>query len=333
MKLIKVLITGGNGFLGRYIIEELRKNNRYEIYSFSRKTSIDLNKLGINQINGDLRNQIDVENAVMGMDAVIHSASLVGMWGKYNDFYEVNVLGTQNLINSMKRQNVTKLVYTSTPSVAFGNKSLIGVDEKTPYPKKYLSFYAKTKSMAEQKVLMANDEHFHTTALRPHLIFGPGDLNLIPRLIESHKKGRLKIIGDGKNLVDVTFVENAARAHVMALEKLELGSPICGKAYFLGQGPVNLWDFTNSILIKSGMKPINKKIALWKAYILGFLVEIFLKTFRLYNIHPPMTRFIALQLGTTHYFNHYNLENDLGFTPEISIEEGLKRLFEKTIDQ
>lgn len=323
---IKVLITGAGGFLGSYIAKELVKNDNYEVHSFSRSKYNILDELGIIQHFGDLKNEDDVFRALAGMDAIIHTASMVGMWGRYKDFYSTNVIGTLNILNAMKAHKIEKLVYTSTPSVAFDRESLCGVDEKTPTPKSYLTHYAKTKSIAENMVLAANSKDLSTICLRPHLIFGPGDLNLIPRVIEAQKKGRLKIIGDGSNLVDVTYVENAAAAHVLALEKLNPDHVSAGKAYFLGQGPVKLWEFTNEILVRSNLPKVEKKISIKTAYFIGFLIECFLKTFRIYNIDPPMTRFVALQLGKSHYFSHKNLEQDLGFKPSISIAEGIDLL-------
>ncbi|MBY0414258.1 MAG: NAD-dependent epimerase/dehydratase family protein, partial [Bdellovibrionales bacterium] len=175
----------------------------------------------------------------------------------------------------------------------------------------------------------ANSGTLSTVALRPHLIFGPGDLNLVPRVLEAAKKGKLKIVGDGENLVDVTYVENASLAHVMALEKLAVDSPIAGKAYFLGQGPVKLWDFTNELLKRSGMKPITKKIPFKVAFTIGLIIEVVLKLIGKFDIHPPMTRFVALQLGKSHYYNHHNLEHDLEFKAKYTIEEGLDILFSK----
>ncbi len=327
MKTTKVLITGAGGFLGSYIAKKLAVESDYELFSFSRSHYAKLEELGVQQRHGDLKNFQDVKKALEGIDAVIHTASQVGMWGRYEDFYATNVTGTENILRAMKELGIKKLVYTSTPSVAFGSEDLCGVDEKTPYPEKYLTAYAATKSIAEKSVLAANGPLLSTVSLRPHLIFGPGDLNLVPRVIEARQKGRLKIIGDGNNLVDVTYVENAADAHILALKKLSPESAIAGKAYFLGQGPVKLWDFTNEILLHAGLPPVTKKISVRAAYTVGFFIESVLKLFGIYNIHPPMTRFVALQLGKSHYFSHHNLEQDLGFKPAVSIEDGIKRLF------
>lgn len=330
MKSTKVLITGAGGFLGRYIAGQLLKKN-YHVFSFSRSPHPLLAELGVTQFLGDLKNYDDVKKAMHGMDAVIHTAGMVGIWGRYEDFFATNVIGTENILKAMRACGIKKLVYTSTPSVAFGKESLCGVDESTPYPEHYLTYYALTKSLAEKMVLEAYDpsalDGLVTVALRPHLIFGPGDTNIVPRVIEAHKKGRLKIIGEGDNLVDVLYVENAAAAHVMALEKLERHHPIAGRAYFLGQGPVKLWDFTNAILMKAGLPIVTKKMSLKKAYAIGFMIECLLRVGRRYNVHPPMTRFVALQLAKSHYFSHHNLLADLGFRPSISIEEGIERLF------
>lgn len=327
MSKTKILITGAGGFLGSHIARKLSELPEYEIYSFSRSHYDKLDKYHVIQRHGDLKKANDVLAALKGMDAVIHTASQVGMWGRYEDFYATNVTGTENILKAMKELNISKLVYTSTPSVAFGKKDLCGVDETTPYPDSYLTPYAATKAIAEKKVLAANTPSLSTVSLRPHLIFGPGDLNLIPRVIEAQKKGKLKIVGDGNNLVDVTFVENAADAHILALKELTPHSTIAGKAYFLGQGPVKLWDFTNEVLKRAGLPPVQKKISVKAAYTIGLLIECFLKMTGQYEIHPPMTRFVALQLGKSHYFSHHNLENDLGFRPAISISEGIEKLF------
>ncbi|MBC7712712.1 MAG: NAD-dependent epimerase/dehydratase family protein [Rhizobacter sp.] len=325
---MKVLVTGAGGFLGGYIVRDLMASGLYEVFSFSRSLYPKLDTLGVVQRQGDLGNYEDVEAALTGMDAVIHTASQVGMWGHYKDFYRTNVTGTENIIHACHKLNISKLVYTSTPSVAFGDQSLCGVNESTPYPERYFSMYAETKAIAEKIVLLANNGVLSTVALRPHLIFGPGDLNLVPRVVEAARAGKLKIIGDGENLVDVTYVENASLAHVMALEKLNSKSSIAGKAYFLGQGPVKLWDFTNELLKRSGEAPVTQKIPFGVAYFVGFLIEVMLKLAGKFDTHPAMTRFVALQLGKSHYYSHKNLENDLGFVPKYSIEEGLDKLFQ-----
>lgn len=319
----KVLVTGGGGFLGRYIVELLLKNS-IEVISFARNRYKNLDELNVTQIQGDLQNINDIKKALSGVDAVIHCASKVGMHGKYTDFYNINFLGTKNLVDCMKELGIKKLIYTSTPSVVFGKDDIMFGNETLPYPEKYLTAYAKTKMLGEKYVLENVSENFLAVSLRPHLIFGPGDLNLIPRTIEAYKKGRIKIIGDGKNLVDVIPVENAALAHLYALNNIS--SKISGNSYFIGQGPVNLWTFINNVLAQQGLGKIEKSIPISIAYSIGAIIEFSLKFFKLNNIHPPMSRFIALQLGKSHYFNHEKSLRELGNYHQTSIQDAILNL-------
>ena len=324
---MNILVTGGGGFLGKSIIN-LLIDKKYKVTSFSRSLYKELEKRGVTCIQGDIKNTQDVLKACEGQDAVIHVASKVGMWGKWSDFYDTNVIGTENVINACLEHQIKKLVYTSSPSVVFGKDNLQNADESTPYPDKYFGLYAHSKALAEKKVLESNNsQRLLTTSLRPHLIFGEKDPNLIPRLVKAAREGKLKQVGSGQNLVDVIYVENAAYAHVLALEKLYYSSPICGKAYFLGQeSPVNLWQFINKILNIHGLPPIKKTISFKKAYLLGAFIEKTLRLLGRYSIDPPMTRFVALQLGKSHYFSHKNAFMDLGYKPIFSIEKALERL-------
>lgn len=320
---MNILVTGGGGFLGRYIVKLLLADG-HKVISFSRGTYSYLDQINLKQIKGDLQNKEDIKNALTGVDAVIHCASKVGMHGSYKEFYDINFIGTKNLVDCMKELKINQLIYTSTPSVVFGNDDIIFGDESLPYPKKYLTHYAQTKMLGEKYVLENVNNHFMAVSLRPHLIFGNGDLNLIPRTIEAYKKGRIKIIGNGENLVDVIPVENAALAHVLALKKLN--PSISGNSYFIGQGPVNLWTFINNVLNNQGYGSINNKIPLKLAYCIGFIIEIGLKLLGLTHVHPPMSRFIALQLGKSHYFNHKKSLEDLGNYHQLSIREAILNL-------
>lgn len=327
---MRILVTGGGGFLGTAIIKELLKNPAYQITNFARGPYPDLEKMGVKTFRGDIRSKVDVDKVVsLGFDAIFHVAAKAGVWGTYKEFLDINFLGTKNIVESAKTFGVPRLVYTSTPSVVFGKDDLIGVNEETPYPKEYLTAYAETKAMAEKLVLESNDsKEFMTCAIRPHLIWGPGDPHLFPRVIQRGRMGKLKIVGDGENLVDIVFVENAAKAHIQAMDKLTPHSRVCGQAYFVGQErPVKLWDFINQILAHAGIDPVVQSISVSAAYRIGWMLE---KAWSLAGIQrpePPMTRFVALNLGKSHYFSHEKAHRDFGYYPAVTIEEGMKRYF------
>jgi 2-alkyl-3-oxoalkanoate reductase len=319
---MNILITGAGGFLGRNLAAALLSKG-HKVWNFSRKNHPQLQAIGIDTICGCLQNEADVSTAFKGMDVIFHVASRVGIWGDYNDYYQTNVVGTENVIKGCRANGIKKLIYTSTPSVVFDWGDLCDADETTPYSKNFHGHYAKTKAIAEQMVLQANDDKLSTVALRPHLIIGPDDPHLVPRLVDAAKHGRLKIVGTGKNLVDVTYIQNAVDAHIQAFEKLSPQSKLAGQAYFIGQErPVVLWDFINEILARHHLPPITKKVPANAAFYIGLFFESWYKFFRI-NGEPPMTRFVSLQFSRSHYFSHKKAKNDFGYEPKISIEQAL----------
>lgn len=325
---MKILVTGGGGFLGTWIIKELLKNPTYLVTNFSRHVYSHLEDLGVPTIRGDLSSSEAVEHALaQKFDAVFHVASKVGVWGSAHDFERINVEGTRLLLEAAQRHGVKRFIYTSSPSVAFGRGGHRGADESVAYPAEHLSDYARTKARAEQLVLAAHDNVFLTCALRPHLVWGPGDQFLIPRVIQRGREGKLKIVGDGQNQVDVIYVENAARAHVMAFEALAPGARVGGQAYFLGQGPIKLWDFIAQVLRRAEVDPVDAQISVKAAYFVGAILEKTWKFLGIENPEPPMTRFVALNLGTDHWFSHEKAKLDFGWVPHVSVEQGLDRLF------
>lgn len=327
---MRILVTGGGGFLGSHIIKELLKNPTYIVTNFSRHSYSDLEDMGVPTIKGDLKKKEDVERALdQGFDAIFHVAALPGVWGKYEEYYNINYLGTKHLVEGAKSRGIQRFVYTSTPSVVFNKEDLLGVGEEQPYATEFLNAYTETKTMAEKLVLEMNDSSkFLTCALRPHLIWGPGDPHIFPRLIQKGKLGKLRIVGDGENLVDIIYVENAAVAHVQAFEHLKPGSALCGQAYFVGQErPVKLWDFINQVLGYVKVEPVMNSIDVNSAYRLGWVLEKAYKFLGIQKPEPPMTRFVALNLGKSHYFSHAKAKRDFGYSPKISIEEGLKKTF------
>jgi nucleoside-diphosphate-sugar epimerase len=324
---MKILVTGGGGFLGKAIVKRLL-NRGEQVRSFSRGHYPELLSLGADLKKGDLADKEAVKEAVKGCDAVFHVAAKPGIWGRYNEYYTTNVAGTQNVIEACRQMGVSKLVYTSSPSVVFGTSSMEGVNESVPYPADYLASYPKTKAMAEREVLSANDPSLATVALRPHLIWGPDDPNFLPRFIERRKSGRLARVGENPHLVDCIYIDNAVDAHILALENLYPGSPVSGNAYFISQGdPIDIFELMDGILAAAGLDPIDRTVSEKLAYAAGWFLEVLYGTLKLKG-EPPMTRFLAKQLSTAHWFDISAARRDLGYTPRVSISKGLELLAE-----
>ena len=312
-----VLVTGGGGFLGRAIVDQLLERGD-AVRVFSRRAFPDLIERGVECAQGDLADPQAVARACQGVDVVHHVAALAGAWGKTEDFERTNVLGTENVISGCRQVGVKRLVFTSSPSVISppGFEHHENADESLPYPTEWLGDYPRTKALAEQAVLAANDAELATCALRPHLIVGPGDPHLIPRVIQQARAGKLRIVGEGDNLVSLTHVDNAAWAHVLAQERLAPGSACAGKAYFITQEePVALWPWINDLLDALDLPQVKKQISYRAAFRLGGALETVWRWLRLSG-EPPMTRFVATQLATSHYFDLSAARADLGYAPE-----------------
>ncbi|VAX25290.1 NAD(P)H steroid dehydrogenase-like protein in alkane synthesis cluster [hydrothermal vent metagenome] len=324
---MKILVTGGGGFLGRYIVEKLIARGD-DVTSLSRSDHPELRTAEARTAIADIADKDTVLSALKGMDAVFHIASRVGIWGAKDEFYKTNVTGTKNIISACVKNGVGRLIYTSSPSVVFDGEDHRGIDETYPYPSRYLAFYPETKAIAEREVIRANaDGKLLTCSLRPHLVWGPRDTNLIPRLITKAKTGRLRIVGDGSNMIDTVYVENAVDAHILALDKLAApGSPVAGSTYFISQGePVNCWSWINDVLNRFGLPPVTRKVSFKTAYVAGSVMELAYKGLKIRS-EPPMTRFLALQLAKSHYFNIDKARKELGYKPAISMKEGMERL-------
>ncbi|CAI8309247.1 MAG: 3 beta-hydroxysteroid dehydrogenase/Delta 5--_4-isomerase [Opitutia bacterium UBA7350] len=320
---MKVLVTGGGGFVGRHLIDRLLARG-YFVRSFGRSAQPDLETQGVECHRGDLADAAAVTSACTGMNAVFHVAAKAGIWGSWNSFYAPNVLGARHIVKACRQHGIKRLVYTSTPSVVFNRRAFCGADESLPYGSRWLCHYAHTKAIAEQETLAANDSDLQIVALRPHLVFGPGDPHLIPRIIEKAQAGRLRIVGNGQSQVDVSYVENVADAHLNALDALNSGKA-AGKAYFISQGePVALWPWINALLESLGKQAITRTIPLPIAYSLGGLCESLWQILGRTN-DPPMTRFVAVELAKDHYFDVRAAQNDLNYKPKIGMEEALKK--------
>ena len=322
---MKALVTGGGGFLGLAIVRKLRERGD-EVRSFSRGTYTALEELGVESVRGDLADESAVMEAARGCDLVFHVAGKAGVWGPAESYYRTNVVGTDNVLNACAAASIDRLVYTSTPSVTFAGTDQIGVDESEPYPERYLNEYAHTKSIAERRVLARNGVDLATVSLRPHLIWGPGDPHLVPRILERARSGKLRLLGDRPNAVDSVYVDNAADAHILAGDRLAPGSAIAGKAYFITQGePMPLAELINRILATGGLPSVERRISPGLAYFLGALMERVYGFLRIQH-EPPMTRFVARQLSTAHWFDISAARRDLGYAPAVSLNEGMERL-------
>ncbi|GAM11036.1 sterol-4-alpha-carboxylate 3-dehydrogenase, decarboxylating [Geobacter sp. OR-1] len=322
---MKALVTGGGGFLGGVIVRMLRDRGD-EVASISRSIYPELTGLGIQQVQGDLADSSAVMKAAAGCDIVFHVAAKAGVWGPYSEYYRANVTGTENVIASCRANGIARLVYTSSPSVVFDGSDIEGGDETLPYPAHFEAPYPQTKAMAEQLVLAANSPELATVSLRPHLIWGPGDNHLVPRIIARAKSGRLRRIGDRPCRVDTVYVDNAARAHLLAADRLSPGSPVAGRSYFISNGePLPIWDMVNRILASADIPPVSGTISPRLAYLAGALFEKIWSAFRLSG-EPPMTRFVAHELATAHWFDISAARRDLGYEPEVSMDEGMRGL-------
>lgn len=322
---MKALVTGGGGFLGSAIVRLLHARGD-QVLVLGRGRYEHHERAGIATAQADIRDAEAVTRACAGVDVVFHTAAIAAIWGPRTLFHDINVLGTRNVIDACRRAGVRRLVFTSSPSVVFGDHELCGVDESQPYPARYLAPYPATKAEAERLVLAANDGDLSTVALRPHLIFGPGDPHLIPRVIERARKGRLIQVGDGSNLVDITYIGNAAEAHVLACDALRPDAACAGRAYFISQGePVALWPWLKGILSTVGAPPVRRAISYAAARRIGAVAEVVHRLLRRRR-EPPMTRFLAAQLAKSHYFDISAAKRDFHYVPRISTAAGVKRL-------
>jgi nucleoside-diphosphate-sugar epimerase len=329
------LVTGGGGFLGGHIVNALvARGDR--VRSFGRGEYPALSQRGVEVVRGDIRDSAALASACTGIDCVFHTAAIAGIGMDREAFESINRMGTELLLVNAAKGGVSRFVYTSSPSVTFGGADQCGVNENAPFDFAWMesnrAYYSYTKAYAEQAVLAANSTAMRTCALRPHLIWGPGDTHLVPRLIARARTGQLRQVGDGTNLVDITYVENAAEAHLQAAEALacnamsaEAGSPD-GKAYFISQGEaVNCWRWIDEVLALAELPPVEKSISRETASRLGALFELVYRSMRREG-EPPMTRFLAAQLSASHWFDISAARTDFGYQPSVSTTEGMRRL-------
>jgi len=319
-----ILVTGGGGFLGRSIIRALLDRG-YALRSLARGDYPQLREWGVDLRRGDVTDANAVLHAAEGCAAVFHVAARVDVWGPYSEFFATNVVGTRNVLAACQAQGVAKLIYTSTPSVVHGGDAVSGVDESAPYPDHFEAHYPATKAIAEREVLEANGPTLATVAIRPHLIWGPGDTSMLPRVLAKARAGRVRHIGAPQQ-VDTVYIDNAVDAHLLAFDALAPGSAPAGKAYFITQGePLPGPTFLDDLLGAAGLPPVKKTLSIGQARAVANLAEAIWQMFRLRG-EPPITRFVVSQLSTAHWYDISAAKRDLGYAPRVSYAEGMQRL-------
>ena len=320
-----VLVTGGGGFLGGALVRGLLARG-HRVRSFSRGAYPELEALGVDVVRGDLADAAAVRRACAGCEVVFHNAARAAVWGRHDAFYGPNVLGTQNVLQACRDEGVPRLVFTSTASVVFGREDIRGGDESLPYPRRQASPYAATKAEAERLVLAADGPGLRTVALRPHLIWGPGDTQIVPRIIAQARAGKVVRVGDGTNVVDTTYIDNAVDAHLLAARALLANGRACGRPFFVSNGePANLWMLIDRILDEAGLPPVRRSVPAPLAVVLGAAVGSAHEWLRRPG-EPRLTRFLAEELSTSHWFDIGAARRELGYAPAVSLEEGLRRL-------
>ncbi|MCU8106148.1 NAD-dependent epimerase/dehydratase family protein [Shewanella sp. SM101] len=351
LKVQHAFVTGAGGFLGKTICLRLLAAG-IKVTGFARGHYPELEALGVVMLQGDLVNKALLQQAMQGCDIVFHVASKAGVWGDRDSYFCPNVKGAANVIAACKALKIDKLVYTSTPSVTFAGQDESGIDESTPYATRFLNHYAHSKAIAEKMMLDANQVGdmplenpsvtqvssqvttqatapyaLKTVALRPHLIWGPGDPHLVPRVLSRGRLGKLKLVGREDKLVDTIYIDNAAYAHVLAALELCQAKPKCqGKAYFLSNDePITMAEMINLILACDALPPVTKRVPQSVAYVAGAVLETVYFLLKKQE-EPMMTRFVARQLSCSHYFDISAAKRDLGYRALVSINQGMARL-------
>ena len=315
----RVLVTGGGGFLGRRIVElHLERGDDVEIVARHRYPEVEA--LGVRGHFADLVDAARLPALFAGKDVVHHVAG--------------NVTATEHVLAACRDASVPRLVVTSTPSVVGYARDAMGIAH-APYPTRWESFYGETKARAEQLVLaangapLANGGRLATVALRPHLVIGPRDPHLLPRVLERARAGTLVAVGSRRNVVDLTYVDNAAYAHLDAADALEgPGAACAGRPYFVSNGePVELWPWVDELLRALDLPPVRRRIPLGVASAAGAILETAYSALRLPG-EPRITRFLSAALARSHWYDPEPARRDLGYVPRVPLAEGTRRTVE-----
>ncbi|MDR1312619.1 MAG: NAD-dependent epimerase/dehydratase family protein [Deltaproteobacteria bacterium] len=325
-----VLLTGATGYLGRRVLELLLESG-YRVRALVRRPAPELEALGAETAPGDLGDEVSLDRAARGVSAVVHCAAKTGVWGPAEEYMSANFAGTLNMLEAARGAGARVFVHASSPSAVYDGRDLAGINEDyaaLPPPR---FPYARSKALAEREVLAAASPGFRTAALRPHLVWGPGDTHFLPRLVSLARAGRLRLFKGASYTVDPTYIDDAARAHVLALRSLAASGRASGKAFFLGQGePVDSRDFINRLLAAAGAPPVAVSVHPAVGRLFARVAEVAWKILARGG-EPPLTYFTALQLTTSHYFDLSRARELLGYEPQVSQAEGMRRLAESLV--
>ena len=316
-------MTGASSLIGGGVVRRLvDRGDRVRVLQ-RRPADVD----GVEeQVLGDVADPRRVHEAIDGCDAVIHLAARVGLTGTREEFVRTNVTGTENLLGAARAAGVDRFVHVSSPSVAHDGHAIVGGDADEPSAGSGAAFYPETKAIAERRALAADDERLGVVVIRPHLVWGPGDTQLVGRVVDRARSGRLALVGGGTALVDTTYVDNAVDSLVAALDAVEPGARCSGRAYVVSNGePRPVRELVAGICSAAGVDFAPRSVDLRSARVLGSVIERVWPRLRP-DAEPPLTRFLAEQLGTAHWFDPRSVRCDLGWSPTIGLDEGFERL-------
>lgn len=315
---MKVLITGASGMTGRAVAQALiDRGDRVTV--LQRRTA----GLDTAEVLGDVADRELVLAAATGQDAVLHLAAKVDVVGPWADYKRANVDGTGSVVRACRWSGVGRLVNISSPSVAHAGAALIGAEARPADPESARSNYSRSKAIAEQLAMAADSPDLAVLCLRPHLIWGPGDTQLVAPIIDRARAGRLPLVGGGTALIDTTFVDNAVDAIIAALD---VCGPVHGQALVVSNGePRPVAEILRRVCAAAGVPGPRGRVPLPVARAAGQAVEAGWRLARRPGV-PPLTRFLAEQLGTAHWFDQRQTRAMLGWTPRVGLDEGFERL-------
>ncbi len=322
---MKVLVTGASSLIGAGLVRALVGRGD-DVVCFQRHAVAALGSLDVEQRLGDVRDGDAVAVAAEGCAAIVHLAAKVGVVGPWEEYRSINVDGTRHVVAAARRHGIGRIVHVSSPSVAHGGEPIVGAGADAPQVGRSRAWYPESKALAEIDALAAADGSLGVVAVRPHLVWGPGDTQLVGRIVDRAASGRLALVGGGAALIDTTYIDNAVSALVAALDAVGPDTVCSGRAYVVANGePRTIRELIEGICAAAGVPFAPRSVPRRLGIAAGTLVERVWPLLR-GDEEPPLTRFLAEQLATAHWFDPRPARDDLGWTPTVTIDDGLDRL-------